>query len=107
MGYASIRTKTKTEKETTARADARNERKSKLIVCPDCGNEVSQSARSCPHCGRKMARKGGQVMSFLCGAMFGPLGCIVSYCCYGGKGALWSLLGMIVPAAILLIALMQ
>lgn len=23
-----------------------------LVACPDCGKEVSNSARSCPNCGR-------------------------------------------------------
>lgn len=30
-------------------------RSSKLLSCPDCGHQVSPSARSCPGCGRLMA----------------------------------------------------
>jgi uncharacterized protein (DUF983 family) len=36
-----------------------------LKPCPDCGREVSKSAKSCPQCGRAMKKETGLVTATL------------------------------------------
>jgi len=37
----------------------------KVMLCPDCGREVSTSAMNCPHCGRKLKQSAVGVMAVI------------------------------------------
>ncbi len=41
-----------------------------LIICQDCGKEVSSSARKCPHCGRRLKISLGKILLFFLLAIF-------------------------------------
>jgi zinc-ribbon domain len=43
----------------------------KLQPCPDCGREVSQTARRCPNCGKVFTTFGGVIVAIIIGLIIG------------------------------------
>lgn len=54
-----------------------------LIKCPDCGKEISSSAKSCPNCGRPLEVKNsvGVKKPTILGFIGIVCGIIAIYCC--------------------------
>ena len=45
-----------------------------LISCPECGAEISDSARQCPRCGRPMAEPSSEAVTTRAGGKWEALG---------------------------------
>jgi RNA polymerase subunit RPABC4/transcription elongation factor Spt4 len=45
--------------------------KTNLKPCPDCGREVSESARRCPQCGKAFTTFGGVIVAIIIGLIIG------------------------------------
>lgn len=52
-----------------------------IIICPECGREVSDAALTCPHCGKLFGRKafsmGFTIWKMLACFVFGGLLCVL------------------------------
>jgi hypothetical protein len=40
-----------------------------LIPCPDCGHQVSHTARRCPNCGKTFTTMGGVIVAIIIGVI--------------------------------------
>lgn len=70
-----------------------------LEACPDCGREVSSSARACPNCGaplRSDEKKGNSSLLGL--AMGAGVGLLIALTTFAGRGKLGTIMVIAIPA---------
>src|SRR3954463_11734898 len=61
-----------------------------LILCPDCGREVSDAAPACPHCGRPILPRPAAQQPVPAAAPPKPIAGIVVACVFGVLTLLWA-----------------